>query len=67
MARSVDKQARRETLEHELREVRSTIRTLREASEAAQSEQGVLFQRERAEEREIQLLEALATLDANPD
>ena len=58
---------RRETLECELREVRSTIRSMPEAPEVARSEQGALFQLERAEEQEIRLLEALAALDANPD
>jgi len=40
---------------------------MREAPEVARSEQGALFQLERAEEQEIRLLEALAALDANPD
>jgi hypothetical protein len=67
MARNAQKQARRETLEHELQEVRSTIRALREAPEPAQPEHGVLFELERAEEREVRLLEALAALDADLD
>jgi hypothetical protein len=67
MARSAQKQARREVLEQELREVRSTIRALREAPEPAQPEHGVLFELERAEEQEIRLLEALAVLHADPD
>ncbi len=67
MARNAQKQARREALEQELREVRSTIRALREAPEPALPEHGVLFELERAEEREIRLLEALAALDADPD
>ena len=50
----------RESLERELQEVRSAIRTLREAPEAAQPDQGALFQLERAEEREIQLLQRRA-------
>jgi hypothetical protein len=67
MARSTQKQVQRESLERELQEVRSAIRTLREAPEAAQPDQGALFQLERAEEREIQLLDGLAELDADPD
>ena len=67
MVGSTDKQARRESLGHKLREVRRAIRALREALETGQAEQGVLFQLERAEEREIQLLDALAELDADPD
>src|SRR4051812_17827258 len=41
------------------------IRTFREAAETAQ-DQSVMFQLERAEEKEVQLLEALADLDADP-
>jgi len=67
MARSAQMQARREVLEQELREVRSTIRALREAPEPAQPEHGALFELERAEEQEIRLLEALAVLHADPD
>ena len=66
MVRSVDKQVRRESLERELRTVRSAIRTFREAAETAQ-DQSVMFQLERAEEKEVQLLEALADLDADPE
>ena len=65
MVRSVDKQVRRESLERELRTVRCAIRTFREAAETAQ-DQSVMFQLERAEEKEVQLLEALADLDADP-
>ena len=65
MAGSVDKQVRRESLERELRTVRSAIRTFREAAETAQ-DQSVMFQLERAEEKEVQLLETLAELDADP-
>src|SRR3954466_4724947 len=54
MVRSVDKQVRRESLECELRTVRSAIRTFREAAETAQ-DQSVMFQLERAEEKEVQL------------
>jgi type II secretory pathway pseudopilin PulG len=61
MVRSVDKQVRRESLERELRTVRSAIRTFRTAQD-----QSVMFQLERAEEKEVQLLEALADLDADP-
>ena len=60
MVRSVDKQVRRESLERELRTVRSAIRTFREAAETAQ-DQSVMFQLERAEEKEVQLLEAPPT------
>ena len=66
MVRSVDKQVRRESLERELRTVRSAIRTFREAAETAQ-DQSVTFQLERAEEKEVQLLEALANLDGDSD
>ena len=66
MAESADKRARRETLERELQEIRSALRTMREAAEGAQ-DQGLRFELERAEEKEIQLLEALAELDADPD
>ena len=67
MARNARKQARRETLEQDLQEVRSTIRALREVPEPVQPEHGVLFELERAEEREVRLLQALAALDADPD
>jgi hypothetical protein len=63
---SMDRQVRRKSLEHELRNVRSVIRTLCEAAETAQ-DQSVTFQLERAEEKEVQLLEAVAELDADPD
>ena len=66
MARSVDGQGRRESLERELRIVRSAIRALREAAETAQ-DQSVTFQLERAEGKEVQLLEALAELDVDSD
>jgi len=66
MAGSVDGQGRRESLERELRIVRSAIRALREAAETAQ-DQSVTFQLERAEEKEVQLLEALANLDGDSD
>src|SRR3954469_22167779 len=65
MAGSVDKQVRRESLERELRTVRSAIRTFREAAETAQ-DQSVMLQLERAEAKEVQLLETLAELDADP-
>jgi hypothetical protein len=67
MAKSEDRQARRESLEHELQNVRSMIRALREAAGNAQPEQGVMFELERAEEKEIEILEALAALDGDPD
>jgi len=66
MAGSVDGQGRGESLEGELRIVRSAIRALREAAETAQ-DQSVTFQLERAEEKEVQLLEALANLDGDSD
>jgi hypothetical protein len=66
MTASMDRQVRRDSLERELRSVRSTIRTLHETAETAQ-DQSVAFQLERAEEKEVQLLEALAKLDADPD
>jgi hypothetical protein len=66
MTGSMDRQVRRDSLERELRSVRSTIRTLHETAETAQ-DQSVTFQLERAEEKEVQLLEALAKLDADPD
>jgi len=50
MAGGVDKQVRRESLERELRTVRSAIRTFRKAAETAQ-EQSVLFQLEGRGER----------------
>ena len=67
MAESADSQAQRESLERDLQHVRSVIRTLREAAETTEPDQGTIFQLERAEEQEIQLLEALAELDADPD
>jgi hypothetical protein len=67
MAKSEDRQARRESLEHELQNVRSMIRALREAAGNAQPEHGVMFELERAEEKEIEILEALAALDGDPD
>ena len=66
MTGSVDRQVRRDSLERELRSVRSTIRTLHEVTETAQ-DQSVTFQLERAEEKEVQLREALAKLDTDPD
>ena len=42
MVRSVDKQVRRESLERELRTVRSAIRTFREAAETAQDQSVML-------------------------
>ena len=66
MARSAQKQAQRETFERELQEVRSAIRRLPEAAEGAQ-EHGLRFELERAQEKEIQLLDALAELDEAPD
>ena len=67
MAKSEDRQARRESLEHELRNVRSMIRALRETAGNAQPEHGVMFELERAEGKEVQILEALAPLDGDPD
>jgi hypothetical protein len=66
MTGSVDRQVRRDSLERELRSVRSTIRTLHEVTETAQ-DQSVTSQLERAEEKEVQLREALAKLDTDPD
>src|SRR3954452_23965238 len=56
MAQNADRQIKRQSLEHDLRNVRSTIRALREAAENAQPEHGVMFELERAE-KEVQLLE----------
>jgi hypothetical protein len=67
MAKSEDRQARRESLEHELRNVRSMIRALQQAAGNAQPEHGVMFELERAEEKEVQILEAIAALDGDPD
>ena len=61
-----DRGAEKQRAERELQDVRSAIRTLREAAESAH-DQGLTFELERAEEREVQLLDALAQLDANPD
>jgi hypothetical protein len=67
MAESADRQARRESLERELQNVRSNIRALREAVGTTPEQNEAVFQLERAEEREVQLLEALAELDVDPD
>ena len=67
MAESADRQARRESLERELQNVRSIIRALREAVGTTPEQAEAVFQLERAEEREVQLLEALAELDVDPD
>jgi hypothetical protein len=67
MAKSEDRRARRESLEHELQNARSMIRALRQATGNAQPEHGVMFELERAEEKEVQILEALAALDRDPD
>jgi hypothetical protein len=67
MAESADRQARRESLERELQNVRSIIRALREAVGTTPEQNEAVFQLERAEEREVQLLEALAELDVDPD
>ena len=67
MAESADRQARRESLERELQNVRSIIRALREAVGTTLGQNEAVFQLERAEEREVQLLEALAELDVDPD
>jgi hypothetical protein len=67
MAESADRQARRESLERELQNVRSIIGALREAVGTTPEQNEAVFQLERAEEREVQLLEALAELDADPD
>jgi hypothetical protein len=67
MAESADRQARRESLERELQNVRSMIRALREAVGTTPEQNEAVFQLERAEEREVQLLEALAELDVDPD
>ena len=67
MAESEDRQARRESREHELRNVRSMIRALRETAGNVQPEHGVMFELERAEGKEVQILEALAALDGDPD
>ena len=67
MAESADRQARRESLERELQNVRSIIRALREAVGNTLEQTEAVFQLERAEEREVQLLEGLAELDVDPD
>jgi hypothetical protein len=67
MAESADRQARRESLERELQNVRGIIRALREAVGNTPEQNEAVFQLERAEEREVQLLEALAELDVDPD
>jgi len=67
MAESAGRQARRESLERELQNVRSIIRALREAVGTTPEQTEAVFQLERAEEREVQLLEALAELDVDPD
>jgi hypothetical protein len=67
MAESADRQARRESLERELQNVRGIIRALREAVGTTPEQNEAVFQLERAEEREVQLLEALAELDVDPD
>ena len=67
MAESADRQARRESLERELQNVRSIIGALREAVGTTPEQNEAVFQLERAEEREVQLLEALAELDVDPD
>ena len=67
MAESADRQARRESLERELQNVRSIIRALRERVGTTPEQNEAVFQLERAEEREVQLLEALAELDVDPD
>ena len=67
MAANTDCQTQRESLERDLQHVRSVIQTLREAAETTQPDQGTIFQLERAEEQEVQLLEALAELDTDPD
>jgi hypothetical protein len=67
MAESADRQARRESLERELQNVRSIIRALREAVGTTPEQNEAVFQLERAEERKVRLLEALAELDVDPD
>jgi len=67
MAQNTGSEPRRQSLKQELNDVRSTIRALREAAETAQSEHGVTFELERAEEKEVRLLEALAAMEADPD
>ncbi len=67
MAESADRQAWRESLECELQNVRSIIRALREAVGTTPEQNEAVFQLERAEEREVELLEALAELGVDPD
>ena len=67
MAESAERQARRESLERELQNVRRIIRALREAVGTTPEQTEAVSQLERAEEREVQLLEALAKLDVDPD
>src|SRR3954462_11878075 len=52
MAESADRQARRESLERELQNVRGIIRALREAVGNTPEQAEAVFQLERAEERE---------------
>ena len=66
MAGSVDRQVRRASLERELRSMRGAIQALREAAETAR-DQSTMFQLGCAEKKEVQLREALANLDADPD
>ena len=53
MAESADRQARRESLERELQNVRSIIRALREVVGTTPEQAEAVFQLERAEEREV--------------
>ncbi len=67
MAESAEKLARREGLQRELQIARSTIWTLREVTRDKPLGHGARFELQRAEEKEEQILEALAHLGVEPD
>jgi hypothetical protein len=67
MTERAEKRARRESLQRELQIVRSTIWTLREVAKGKPPGHGARFELQRAEEKEVQILEALAHLGAEPD
>jgi hypothetical protein len=67
MAESAEKRARREGLQRELQIVRSTIWTLREVARDKPPGHGTRFELQRAEEKEAQILMALAHLGVEPD
>ena len=67
MTERAEKRARRESLQRELQIVRSTIWTLREVAKGKPPGHGARFELQRAEEKEVQILEALAHLGVEPD